>query len=113
MLVGLILAALVAAMLGLHFPAASKADSASPSAQASAPATTAGEKILRVGWLQEPDNLNPFIGIQGTSYELYHLNYDFLVGFDAKSYCAASRDRRQLDRTRPTARSGRSRSIPA
>ena len=40
---------------------------------------------LRIGQLQEPDNLNPFIGIQGTDYMLWHLNYDFLVGFDAKT----------------------------
>jgi peptide/nickel transport system substrate-binding protein len=84
-LVGFMVAALLAALIGLHFSAASKADSASPSAQASA-SGTAGQKIVRVGWLQEPDNLNPFIGIQGTSYELYHLNYDFLVGFDTKTY---------------------------
>jgi len=43
-----------------------------------------GEKvILRVGWLQEPDNLNPFVGIQGSSWVLWKLNYDLLVGFDA------------------------------
>ena len=35
--------------------------------------------------MQEPDNLNPFIGIQGTDYMLWHMNYDFLVGFDAKT----------------------------
>ena len=40
---------------------------------------------LHIGWVQEPDNLNPFIGIQGTDYMLWHMNYDFLVGFDAKT----------------------------
>ena len=44
------------------------------------------EKVtLHIGWVQEPDNLNPFIGIQGTDYMLWHMNYDFLVGFDAKT----------------------------
>ena len=34
--------------------------------------------------VQEPDNLNPFIGIQGIDYMFWHMNYDFLVGFDSK-----------------------------
>ena len=34
--------------------------------------------------MQEPDNLNPFIGIQGLDYMFWHMNYDFLVGFDSK-----------------------------
>ena len=29
----------------------------------------------------DADNLNPFIGYSGTSYEIFHLNYDFLVGY--------------------------------
>jgi ABC-type transport system substrate-binding protein len=41
------------------------------------------EKItLRIGWLTEPDNLNPFVGIQGSSYMMWKIGYDFLVGFD-------------------------------
>ena len=51
---------------------------------ASSPAPDA-KTTLHIGWVQEPDNLNPFIGIQGTDYLLWHLNYDFLVGFDAKT----------------------------
>ena len=35
--------------------------------------------------VQEPDNLNPFIGIQGIDYMFWHMNYDFLVGFDSKT----------------------------
>jgi peptide/nickel transport system substrate-binding protein len=46
---------------------------------------TGDKTSLHIGWVQEPDNLNPFIGIQGTDYLLWHLNYDFLVGFDAKT----------------------------
>jgi peptide/nickel transport system substrate-binding protein len=53
-------------------------------AASSSPA--AAEKVtLHIGWVQEPDNLNPFIGIQGTDYMLWHMNYDFLVGFDAQT----------------------------
>ncbi|HSL94403.1 MAG TPA: ABC transporter substrate-binding protein [Thermoleophilia bacterium] len=44
------------------------------------------EKVtLRIGWLTEPDNLNPFVGIQGSSYQIWKLNYDLLVGFDDKT----------------------------
>ena len=57
---------------------------ASPSPSPSLDGTDA-KTSLHIGWVQEPDNLNPFIGIQGTDYMLWHLNYDFLVGFDAKT----------------------------
>ena len=56
-------------------PVAAASESASPAADAT---------TFRVGWLLEPDNLNPFIGLLGQDYEIWHLNYDFLVGFDAK-----------------------------
>jgi peptide/nickel transport system substrate-binding protein len=39
---------------------------------------------LHIGMVEEPDNLNPFIGIQGIDYMFWHMNYDFLVGFDSK-----------------------------
>jgi peptide/nickel transport system substrate-binding protein len=60
-------------------PAASASSSASPAAS-----TGQGSTIFRVGWLLEPDNLNPFIGLLGQDYEIWHLNYDFLVGFNPK-----------------------------
>ena len=71
-----LLTAALAALLALTLCGAALA-STSPS-----PAATT---TLHIGWLQEPDNLNPFIGIQGTDYMLWHMNYDFLVGFDAKT----------------------------
>ena len=43
----------------------------------------AGKVTLHVGWTAEPDNLNPFIGYESSSMEIWHLNYDFLVGFRA------------------------------
>ncbi len=39
--------------------------------------------ILRVGWVRDPDNLNPFIGYTTEAYEVWRLNYDMLTGFDA------------------------------
>jgi peptide/nickel transport system substrate-binding protein len=58
---------------------------AAPLASASSASPAAAPSSLHIGWVQEPDNLNPFIGIQGTDYMLWHMNYDFLVGFDAKT----------------------------
>ena len=58
---------------------------AAPLAPASSASPAAAPSSLHIGWVQEPDNLNPFIGIQGTDYMLWHMNYDFLVGFDAKT----------------------------
>ena len=42
----------------------------------SSPAT--GKVILRLGWTISPDNLNPFIGYAGSSYEVWSLQYDQL-----------------------------------
>ena len=38
--------------------------------------------IYRVGILVEPDNLNPFIGYMFSSYEIWYLTYEPLVGYD-------------------------------
>ena len=72
---------LLAALATLALSGAVLADS-SPS-PATGDAQTGDKTSLHIGWVQEPDNLNPFIGIQGTDYMLWHMNYDFLVGFDA------------------------------
>ena len=55
------------------------------SALAASPGTSpdAGKVVLRVGWTNDPDNLNPFIGAETSSYEIWLLNYDFLVGYTA------------------------------
>ena len=67
---------MVAALLaaGLLFAAGAVAASSSP-----APS----QKDLRVGWDVEPDNLNPFVGIQQSSFELFRLEYDFLTNYGA------------------------------
>ena len=72
----LVLLALALLLLLAAAPLATASESAAPAASEG---TT-----FRVGWLLEPDNLNPFIGLLGQDYEIWHLNYDFLVGFDAK-----------------------------
>ena len=40
--------------------------------------------MLRVGWTNDPDNLNPFIGAETSSYEIWLLNYDFLTGYSPR-----------------------------
>ena len=69
----LILAAVLAAGLASGLGSALAADpSASP----------ADDKVvLHVGWTNDPDNLNPFIGAETSSYEIWLLNYDFLTGY--------------------------------
>ena len=54
-------------------------------ASSNSPSPAAGKTILRIGWTNDPDNLNPFIGYESSSWEIFHLNYDLLFGFDAKT----------------------------
>ena len=61
---------------GLVFAAGASASSPSPSA-------AAGGTTLKVGWDTEPDNLNPFVGYEQSSYELFHVEYDFLTDYSA------------------------------
>jgi peptide/nickel transport system substrate-binding protein len=45
-------------------------------------ASPGGDKIiLKVGWSPDPDNLNPFVGVQQSAYELWHISYDFLTNY--------------------------------
>ena len=50
-------------------------------ASSSSPAPGAGNVTLRIGWTEEPDNLNPLIGYQNETYEIWALNYDLLFGY--------------------------------
>jgi ABC-type transport system substrate-binding protein len=47
------------------------------------PGATEANTILRVGWTTDPDSLNPFVGIETSSYEIFGLNYDYLTSWDA------------------------------
>ena len=47
----------------------------SPSSQPS----SASELVLKIGWLEDPDSLNPFIGYAQSAYEIWSLNYDDLT----------------------------------
>jgi len=52
-------------------------------AGSSSPSPAAGKTTLRLGWTNDPDNLNPFIGYESSSYEIWAINYELLVGFRA------------------------------
>ena len=56
---------------------------ASAFAESSPPAASGEKLIMRVGWTNDPDNLNPFIGYESSSYEIWALNYDLLTGWRA------------------------------
>ena len=53
-------------------------------AASESPSPSSAKVTLRIGWPREPDNLNPFIGWENSSYEVWALNYSFLFGFGAK-----------------------------
>ncbi len=69
---GVLLLALAAALL----PSAAAA-SASPAASASK-----GTATYRVGTLESVETLNPFLGYTVVDGVVYHLNYDYLTGYD-------------------------------
>ncbi len=55
-------------------------------ASSESPAADGGKTTLRLGWTNDPDNLNPFIGYESSSYEVWAINYELLVGFRASDY---------------------------
>jgi len=77
MAVGLAAAA-VSAASSSPAPASSPATASSPSASPS------GDTVLRIGWTADPDNLNPFIGVESAASEVLLVAYDrlFGMGFD-------------------------------
>jgi peptide/nickel transport system substrate-binding protein len=45
--------------------------------------------VIKFGWSNDPDSINPFTAYEGSGTELIHLNYDLLVGYDAKTLTPA------------------------
>ncbi len=74
----------VAVVLAFIWIAAGAGGAAAAESPAPAASDAGGSKVvLRVGWPREPDNLNPFIGWENSSFEIWALQYDFLFGFGA------------------------------
>ncbi len=54
-----------------------------------APAAAADGGTFTVGLTNEVDSFNPFLGIEGESYEMWALMYDYLVGYSMKDMSPA------------------------
>jgi peptide/nickel transport system substrate-binding protein len=54
-------------------------------ASSSSPSPSSHKVVLRLGWISEPDNLNPFVGWATTTYEIWTVNYNFLFGFNGQT----------------------------
>jgi peptide/nickel transport system substrate-binding protein len=67
---------IILALVGGLLVGVTRAVAASPSPAASSSGTT----VLKLGWTEEPDNLNVFIGYADTVYEIWALNYSYLFG---------------------------------
>ncbi len=37
--------------------------------------------MLRFGWAQEPDNLNPFVGQNEEDFTVWSINWELPIGF--------------------------------
>ena len=46
------------------------------------PAAGSDTIVFRIGTIEPPDNLNPFVGYGTIDYEAWCLNYDFIIGYD-------------------------------
>jgi peptide/nickel transport system substrate-binding protein len=44
-----------------------------------------GNRILRIGWAQDPATLNPFVGLDEEDYSVWAMNWDLLVNFDPQT----------------------------
>ncbi len=69
----------VRALVALAIAAAFAVAAAAP-----ASAQEGGKKVLRMGWAQEPQTLNPYIDQDEEDFRVWSLNYDLLVDFGLK-----------------------------
>jgi peptide/nickel transport system substrate-binding protein len=45
-----------------------------------------GDKVLKIGWAQDPQTLNPFVGQDEEDYTAWAINWDLLVNFSPKDF---------------------------
>ena len=45
--------------------------------------------MLRIGWAQDPQTLNPFVGLDEEDYNVWAMNWDLLVNFDPEDLSPA------------------------
>lgn len=53
------------------------------------PAASAQDDVLKIGWSQDPQTLNPFIGLDEQSYMVWAINWDLLVNLDPEDLSPA------------------------
>ena len=60
-------------------------------AASSAGAQDSGDSnsVLKIGWAQDPQTLNPFVGLDEEDYTVWAINWDQLVNFDPKDLSPA------------------------
>jgi peptide/nickel transport system substrate-binding protein len=75
-----VLALLVAGLVWGLAPALGS-ESPTPTLFGESSSPGASQAVLKVGWSPDVDNFNPFVGINQTSYELWHVAYDFLTDY--------------------------------
>ncbi len=77
-----VLAAIVALSVGLIALPASADDSTSGGGGSQ-------KKVLRIGWAQNPNTINPFVGLDEEEYTIWALSWDLLVNFNTKDLSPA------------------------
>jgi len=79
-----LLALAIAAAAAVGGVIAARATAASPTpATSTSPGT--GKAVLRIGWQESPDNMNPFLGWSNNVYEIYSNEYLRFVERDTKT----------------------------
>jgi peptide/nickel transport system substrate-binding protein len=48
-----------------------------------------GGSVLRIGWAQDPQTLNPFVGLDEENFNVWSLNYDLLINFSPEDLTPA------------------------
>ena len=51
--------------------------------------SSSDQSILRIGWAQDPQTLNPFVGLDEEDYNVWAMNWDLLVNFDPEDLSPA------------------------
>lgn len=82
-----IVAALLAALAvvgAVALPAAAQDSGGTDATSTEATTTTAGDSgtsVLRIGWAQDPQTLNPFVALDEEDFNVWSMNWDLLVNF--------------------------------
>ena len=62
-----------------------------------------GKSVLKIGWAQDPQTLNPFVGQDEEDFSIWAINWDLLVNFSPKDLTPGPGHRRRAG-TSPTTR---------